>query len=106
MPKHITISACISRRLSLFIKTLLLCLLLTQIVNLSAASDLDEVLQLKSNEDGLNFWRTGSLDLGSRHLLDHEREDDHKEDDHNDHSKHHKSGEKEESQLHEVILVK
>lgn len=91
-----------SRRFSLLIKTVLLCLLLAHIIDFSVASDLGEILQPKSNEHSLQLSKSDSFGSTSRHLLDHEREDDHKEDEDSDESKHHKSDGKE-SQLQEVI---
>ena len=96
------ISAGTSRRFSLLIKTVLLCLLLAHIIDFSVASDLGEILQPKSNEHNLQLLKSDSF--GSRHLLDHEREDDHKEDEDSDDSKHHKNDGKE-SQLQEVIYI-
>lgn len=98
------LSTGISRRLSLSIRTLLLCLLLAHVIDLNVASDLDEVLQLKSNEGNLKFLQTDSF--SSRDLLDHEREDDHKEDAESDESKQHNGDGMKKSQLREVGLIR
>ncbi|KAK7096983.1 putative divalent cation/proton antiporter TMEM165 [Littorina saxatilis] len=79
------ISAGISRRLSFFIRTLLLCLLLSHLVNLSVASDLDKVFQIKSNRNSDAFLLANPV--ASRQLLDHERDDNHKEDGNDEASK-------------------
>ena len=84
---------------SLIVRPLVLCFLLAHIVDFTVGSDSAEVVYLQPNEHSIQKLHVDSF--GFRHLLDHEREDDHKEEEEEDSDSKEKDNSKE-SKLKEV----